>query len=101
MGAHARPPIAKAACALALSLVAAVLLYLLARGTDDPARDALGRTVEQVLAQFPPDTPRRQFEGWDEGIRLGESRSYFAMDSRWLVLRARDGVVTEARIIED
>ena len=61
---------------------------------------ALGMTVPELHARF--GTPySRTFVGWDASFRLGPSSRFAPIDSRWLVVRIQDGVVTAARVIVD
>lgn len=45
----------------------------------------------------------RVFQHWDSAYHLGRDNSYFAIDSKWLVIRVdeRSGQVLDAKVIVD
>ena len=62
--------------------------------------DGLTRTEVTALLGQPPDT--EYFHDWDMVYRLGMERSFFSIDSEWLVVRfGEDGRVSEYRMVTD
>lgn len=67
------------------------------------ANEALiGLTKSKVAAMLGDPPATGYFRNWDLVYHLGDERSYFSIDSEWLVARlGPDGRVVEARIVTD
>jgi hypothetical protein len=61
----------------------------------------VGKTRAEIVALLgePDRTP--YFRGYDMVYYLGPERSAMPIDSEWLVLKLKDGVVTEVRLARD
>jgi outer membrane protein assembly factor BamE (lipoprotein component of BamABCDE complex) len=65
-------------------------------------RTLQGKTRAEVLELLGEPTPTGRFHDWDLVYWLGPERSYFSIDSEWLVVRfAPDGRATEYGIVRD
>lgn len=94
-----------AACAMMF-----ILVYLQRTTTrDDIAKDLVVKFNSGIALSFneisnvlgSPD--ERVFSGWDAAYSLGRDKTYFSMDSTWLVIRYELGTgrVVDAKIIVD
>jgi hypothetical protein len=69
---------------------------LVARGTLH------GKTRAEVVEMLGEPPPTEYFHEWDLVYWLGPERSFFPVDSEWLVIRfSPDGRVAEYRIARD
>lgn len=70
---------------------------------DDLVRTGvlLGKSQAEVIDLLGPPPLTGYFSEWDVVYRLGPERSWLSLDSEWLVLRMKDGHVTDARLVRD
>lgn len=69
---------------------------LIARGT------LVGKSRAEVVGLLGEPPPAAYFTNWDLVYWLGPERSYFSVDSEWLVLRlSEDGRVIDNHIVRD
>ncbi|MEQ9096726.1 MAG: hypothetical protein RIE32_10735 [Phycisphaerales bacterium] len=77
----------------------------LVRAAESIVRQAeRGRAVEVAeIEQRFGTSYERDFAGWDRAYHLGDDGSFFAIDSRWLVIRLnpQTGRVIDAAVIVD
>ncbi len=65
-------------------------------------RTLIGKSRADVEAILGLPTTTDYFNDWDLVYWLGPERSFFSIDSEWLVLRLDDqGIVVENRIVRD
>ena len=61
----------------------------------------LGKSCDQIVALLvdPDDTP--DFREYDMVYYLGPERGFMGIDSEWLVIKLKNGLANEAKLITD